>query len=48
MARRNRVIVFNLMADDGFDSRSLGMMLERVHSMAKGYVRGGCRVSGRP
>ena len=35
MGRRKRVIVFNLMADDGFDSRSLGMMLERVHSMAK-------------
>ena len=33
--QEERVIVFNLMADDGFDSRSLGMMLERVHSMAK-------------
>ena len=33
--QRERVIVFNLMADDGFDSRSLGMMLDRVHSIAK-------------
>ena len=33
--QRERVIVFNLMADDSFDSKSLGMMLERVHSIAK-------------
>ena len=33
--QRERVIVFNLMADEGFDSRSLGMMLERVYSIAK-------------
>ena len=33
--QRERVIVFNLMADDGFDSQSLGMMLDRVHSIAK-------------
>ena len=30
-----RVIVFNLMADDGFDSRSLNMMLDRVYSIAR-------------
>ena len=46
--QEERVIVFNLMADDGFDSRSLGMMLERVHSIGKGYVGGGRRISGRP
>lgn len=34
--QQERVIVFNLMADEGFDSRSLGMMLDRVHSIAKG------------
>ena len=33
--QRERVIVFNLMADDGFDSQSLSMMLDRVHSIAK-------------
>ena len=30
-----RVVVFNLMADDGFDSRSLNMMLDRVYSIAR-------------
>lgn len=33
--QKERVIVFNLMADDGFDSRSLNMMLDRVYSIAK-------------
>ncbi len=33
--QNERVIVFNLAADDGFDNISLGMMLERVHSIAK-------------
>ena len=33
--QQERVIVFNLMADDGFDSRSLNMMLDRVYSIAK-------------
>ena len=33
--QRERVIVFNLMADDSFDNKSLGMMLDRVHSIAK-------------
>ena len=29
--QKERVIVFNLMSNDSFDNRSLGMMLERVH-----------------
>lgn len=29
-----RVIVFNLMADDGFDNRAIGLMLERVDRIA--------------
>ena len=33
--QRERVVVFNLVADDSFDNKSLGMMLERVHSIAK-------------
>ena len=33
--QEERVIVFNLMADDGFDSRSLNMMLDRVYSIAR-------------
>ena len=33
--QRERVIVFNLMADDGFDNKSLAMMLDRVYSIAK-------------
>ena len=32
--QQERVIVFNLMVDDGFDSRALGLMLGRVHSIA--------------
>ena len=32
--QRERVIVFNLMANDSFDNRSLNMMLERVHSIS--------------
>ncbi len=32
--QQERVIVFNLMVDDGFDSRALGLMLDRVHSIA--------------
>ena len=30
-----RVIVFNLMADDGFDNRALVMMLDRVYAIAR-------------
>ena len=30
-----RVIVFNLMADDGFDNKALGMMLRRVFTIAQ-------------
>ena len=33
--QQKRVIVFNLMADDGFDNKALSMMLERVYSIAK-------------
>lgn len=33
--QRERVIVFNLMADDGFDNRALGMMLRRVFHIAR-------------
>ena len=33
--QRERVIAFNLMTDDGFDSSCLNMMLDRVHSIAK-------------
>ena len=33
--QEERVIVFNLMADDGFDNKALRMMLERVYSIAK-------------
>ena len=33
--QQERVIVFNLMADDGFDSRALSMMLKRVFRMAR-------------
>ncbi len=29
-----RVIVFNLMADDGFDNRAISLMLERVDRIA--------------
>lgn len=30
-----RVIVFNLLADDGFDSKALGMMLSRVYTVER-------------
>ncbi len=33
--QQERVIVFNLMADDGFDNRALGMMLKRVYHIAR-------------
>ncbi len=33
--QRERVIVFNLMTDDGFDNKALNMMLERVFSIAQ-------------
>lgn len=33
--QKERVIVFNLIADDSFDNKSLNMMLERVDSIAK-------------
>lgn len=33
--QQQRVIVFNLMADDGFDNKALGMMLQRVMNIAK-------------
>ena len=33
--QQERVIIFNLMADDSFDNKALGMMLERVYSIAK-------------
>ena len=33
--QQERVIVFNLMADDGFDNRALGMMLKRVLTIAR-------------
>ena len=33
--QQERVIVFNLMADDGFDNRSLSMMLKRVVTIAQ-------------
>ncbi len=33
--QKQRVVVFNLVVDDSFDNKSLGMMLERVHSIAK-------------
>ena len=33
--QQERVIVFNLMADDGFDNQALSMMLERVYSIAQ-------------
>ena len=33
--QQERVIVFNLMADDSFDSQALTMMLERVYSIAQ-------------
>ena len=32
--QRERVVVFNLMARDGFDSRALGMLLDRVSTIA--------------
>ena len=33
--QQERVIVFNLMVDDGFDSRALGLMLSRVQSISQ-------------
>ena len=33
--QRERVVVFNLMARDGFDSKALGMLLDRVSTMAR-------------
>ena len=33
--QKERVIVFNLMADDGFDNQALAMMLDRVYSIAQ-------------
>ena len=33
--QQERVIVFNLMADDGFDNKALGMMLRRVFTIAR-------------
>ncbi len=33
--QQERVIVFNLMADDGFDNRALNMMLRRVFTIAQ-------------
>ena len=33
--QQERVIVFNLIADDGFDSKALGMMLDRVYTIAR-------------
>ncbi len=33
--QQERVIVFNLMADDSFDNKALTMMLERVYSIAQ-------------
>ena len=33
--QQKRVIVFNLTAEDGFDNKTLGMMLERVESIAQ-------------
>jgi ERCC4-related helicase len=33
--QQERVIVFNLMADDGFDNKALGMMLRRVFNIAQ-------------
>ena len=33
--QQERVIVFNLMADDGFDNRALNMMLKRVFTIAQ-------------
>ena len=37
--QRDRVIVFNLMADDGFDNKSLGLMLNRVFNIARDMSR---------
>ena len=36
--QQERVIVFNLMADDGFDNRALSMMLKRVFTIARDMV----------
>ena len=33
--QQERVIIFNLMANDGFDNKALGMMLQRVMNIAK-------------
>ena len=33
--QKERVIVFNLMVNDGFDNRALGMMLQRVYAIAR-------------
>ncbi len=33
--QRERVVVFNLMAGDGFDNRALGMLLDRVSRIAR-------------
>lgn len=33
--QRERVVVFNLMARDGFDNRALGMLLDRVSTIAR-------------
>ena len=39
--QQERVVVFNLVADDSFDNKSLGMMLERVYSIAKDMAQVG-------